>query len=125
MFVVAPFEAVPRTVEEHEAGGAGRRRGRAPGPPRLGYVRPVLFRRPDLLFLRVRPSRASVRQIAVRLTATPRSAAQSRNSEQVALGRRAISARIASSCPARRGGTRLRCGRGAAAPSSRKRWRTL
>jgi hypothetical protein len=66
--------------------------------------------------LRVKPSRASVRQIAVRLTATPRSAAQSRNSEQVALGRRATSARIASSCPASRGATRFRCGPAAASP---------
>jgi hypothetical protein len=40
----------PGLVEEHEARGVERRLRRGPGPPRLGYVRPVLFRRPDLLF---------------------------------------------------------------------------
>jgi hypothetical protein len=74
----------------------------------------------------MRPSRASVRHTAVRPTATPNSAAaQSRNSVQVALGRRVTSARVASSCPVKRGGTRLHRGLGAAAPSSRKRWRAL
>jgi hypothetical protein len=67
-----------------------------------------------------------VRHTAVRPTATPNpAAAQSRNSAQVALGRRATSARIASSCPAKRGATRLRCGLGAASPSSRSRWRAF
>src|SRR4028118_1346953 len=41
----------PGLVQEHQPGGIERRLLGRPGAPRLGYIRAVLLRRPDLPFL--------------------------------------------------------------------------